>query len=180
MINSATNQITNSGYTYDNAGNMTHDATAAYAYDGANRLTTINTTAAVYSYFGAQRIKKVLGSTTTRYIYSGSKPIAEYVNGANVNSPSAEYIYAGSQLLATIAGSTTAYHHPDHLSNRAEPTPREPGSAPLGSFLLEKPGTKQEPPTSGNSLGMSMIREPERPDSIMPISGTIHPHKPGS
>lgn len=95
MINTATNQITNSGYTYDNAGNMTHDANAAYAYDGANRLTTVNTSGAVYSYFGSQRIKKVLGSTTTRYIYSGSKPIAEYVNGANTSSPSTEYIYAG-------------------------------------------------------------------------------------
>src|ERR1044071_4595806 len=57
-----------------------------YAYDGANRLTPINTTAAVYSYFGPQRIKKVLGSTTTRYIYLGSKPIAKDVNGAESNS----------------------------------------------------------------------------------------------
>jgi len=119
MINSATNQITNSGYIYYNAGNMTHDATAAYAYDGANRLTRINTGPA-YTYFGPQRIKKVVGSTTTRYIYSGSKPIAEYVNGANVNSPSTEYVYAGSQLLVTLVGSTPTYHHPDHLSNRAE------------------------------------------------------------
>ena len=46
--------------------------------------------------------------------------IAEYVNGAGANSPSAEYIYTGSQLLATLAGTTTTYHHPDHLSNRAE------------------------------------------------------------
>jgi RHS repeat-associated protein len=121
MINSATNQITNPGYTYDYAGNMTHDATAAYAYDGANRLTSVNTTAAVYSYFGPQRIKKVLGSNTTRYIYSGTKAIAEYTNtGNNPPTLSAEYVYAGSQLLVTIAGSTTTYHHPDHLSNRAE------------------------------------------------------------
>jgi RHS repeat-associated protein len=121
MMNTATNRITNSGYTYDNAGNMTHDANAAYAYDGANRLTAINTTAAVYSYFGPQRVKKVLGSTTTRYIYSGSKLIAEYTNtGNNPPTLSTEYIYAGSKLLVTIAGSTITYHHPDHLSNRAE------------------------------------------------------------
>jgi RHS repeat-associated protein len=113
-----TNRITSSGYTYDAAGNMTHDASAAYAYDGNDRLTQINTTAAVYSYFGPFRIKKIVGSTTTRYVYAGSKPIAEYVNGAT--TPSAEYIYSGSQLLATIAGSNTTYHHPDHLSNRAE------------------------------------------------------------
>ena len=29
-------------------------------------------------------------------------------------------IYGGSTLLATVAGTSTTYHHPDHLSNRAE------------------------------------------------------------
>jgi hypothetical protein len=42
MINAGTNQISNSGFTYDYAGNLTHDATAAYAYDGSNRLTSVN------------------------------------------------------------------------------------------------------------------------------------------
>jgi RHS repeat-associated protein len=118
-VDPATNRITNTGYTYDAAGNMTHDATAAYAYDGANRLININTTSAIYSYFGPQRVKKVISSGTTRYIYSGNKPIAEYT-GTTSPTLSTEYIYAGSQLLVTIAGSTTTYHHPDHLSNRAE------------------------------------------------------------
>jgi hypothetical protein len=30
------------------------------------------------------------------------------------------YPFRESQVLGTIAGSTTTYHHPDHLSNRAE------------------------------------------------------------
>ena len=117
-VDPATNRITNSGYTYDAAGNMTHDAATVYAYDGTNRLTSINGTAAVYTYFGPQRIKKVVGSTTTRYIYAGSKVIAEYTG--TTPALSTEYIYIGSQLLATISGTTTTYHHPDHLSNRAE------------------------------------------------------------
>jgi YD repeat-containing protein len=33
-IDPANNRITNSGYTYDAAGNMTHDASNAYTYDG--------------------------------------------------------------------------------------------------------------------------------------------------
>jgi len=41
-------------------------------------------------------MKKVAGSTTTRYIFSGTKVIAEYVNGAAVGSPTREYIYSGS------------------------------------------------------------------------------------
>jgi RHS repeat-associated protein len=40
----------------------------------------------------------------------------EYVNGKVSN----EYIYAGPKLLATVAGTAITYHHPDHLSNRAE------------------------------------------------------------
>jgi len=118
IVNASTNQITNSGFTYDNAGNMTHDATAAYTYDGANRLSTVNNGSAVatYTYFGALRIKKVNGTAATVYIYSDGRPIAEYVNGS-VNK---EYIYAGSTLLATLAGTSITYHHPDHLSNRAE------------------------------------------------------------
>jgi RHS repeat-associated protein len=143
-VNSATNYITNAGYTYDVAGNMTHDANAAYTYDGANRLTKINSTAAVYTYFGPQRIKKVVGSGTTRYIYSGNKVIAEY--SGTTPTLSVEYVYAGSQLLATIAGTATTYHLPDHLSNRAESdssgtVTRTFGHFPFGDIWYETTST---------------------------------------
>jgi hypothetical protein len=46
------------------------------------------------------RVKKVAGGTTTRYIFSGTKVIAEYANG----SLSKEYINSGSKLLATLNG----------------------------------------------------------------------------
>ena len=84
----------------------------------ANIIKHVKECTCVQGYLGLC-IKNVLGSNTTRYVYSGSKPIAEYVGTTNPTL-STEYIYAGSQLLATIAGSATTYHHPDHLSNRAE------------------------------------------------------------
>jgi len=120
-IDETTNRI--NGFSYDSAGNLTGDGTFTYTYDGANRMKQAQqiaspNTITSSTYFGALRIKKVVGATTTRYLYSGSKPIAEYVNGST--TPSKEYIYAGSTLLATIAGTSTTYHHPDHLSNRAE------------------------------------------------------------
>ncbi|MGH9570586.1 MAG: RHS repeat-associated core domain-containing protein, partial [Candidatus Angelobacter sp.] len=101
---------------------MTHDASVAYSYDGAGRMIAAGngSTPAAYTYFGALRIKKVVGSTTTITIYSGSKPIAEYASGAALTNPLNEYVYSGSSLLATIAGTAVTYHHPDHLSNRAE------------------------------------------------------------
>ncbi|HLZ50165.1 MAG TPA: hypothetical protein VKP61_05425, partial [Candidatus Acidoferrum sp.] len=77
------------------------DTGGAYTYDGNNL-----------------RVKKVAGGATTVYIFSGSKVIAEYDNGAAPASPSREYIYSGAALLAKIEGGASIYYHPDHLSNR--------------------------------------------------------------
>lgn len=140
-IDLTTNRIASPpGYAYDNAGNMIQDPAGSYAFDSASRLVNVNAGAATYAYFGSQRIKKVNGSTTTRYIYSGGKPIVEYV-GSQV---SREYIYAGGQLLATISGSTVTYYHPDHLSNRAETDSsgnvvRTFGQFPYGEVWYETP-----------------------------------------
>ncbi len=123
-VSATTNRITDSNFTYDSAGNLTQDGigtgTHAYKYDGENHVTLVdNGSTATYTYDGAGlRVKKVAGSTTTRYIFSGSKVVAEYVNGAAVGSPTREYIYSASQLLATLEGGTTTYHHQDQLSVR--------------------------------------------------------------
>lgn len=66
------------------------DSSASYTVDGA-RI----------------RIKRVSGGTTTIYVFSGSKVVAEYENGAAPNSPACEYIHLGSQLLAKIEGGRT-------------------------------------------------------------------------
>ena len=131
-IDETTNRI--NGFGYDNAGNLTSDPAFTYTYDGVNRMKQAQqiaspNTVTSSTYFGASRIKSIVSATTTRYVYSGSKPIAEYVNGST--TPSKEYIYAGGQLLATIAGSATTYHHPDHLSNRAE---TDAAGTPVRSF----------------------------------------------
>ncbi|HUL32553.1 MAG TPA: RHS repeat-associated core domain-containing protein [Candidatus Eisenbacteria bacterium] len=62
-------------------------------------------------------MKRISGSTTTVYIFSGSKVIDEYDNGAALTAPSREYIYGGA-LLAKIDSTGTNYYHQDHLSNR--------------------------------------------------------------
>ncbi len=72
---------------------------------------------------GACRI--ALNPTTwTAYLFSGSRDIAEYDNGAAVNQPSRKFIYSGgvpgSGLLASVtSGSTLTYFHSDHLGWRA-------------------------------------------------------------
>ncbi|MFQ5723020.1 MAG: RHS repeat-associated core domain-containing protein, partial [Terriglobia bacterium] len=121
-IDETTNRIDKNidpAYDYDDAGNLTSDGLNTYTYDAENRIKTVNGTGATYYYGGAGlRVKKVTGGTTTRYIFSGTKVIAEYVNGAAVGSPTREYIYSGSTLLATLEGGATKYHHSDHLSER--------------------------------------------------------------
>ncbi len=96
---------------------MTNDGLNSLTYDGENRLVT--SSGGTYTYDGKSlRVKKVASSTTTVYIFSGTKVIAEYDNGAAPGSPSREYIYSGLRLAATIDGSGTKYNHIDHLSAR--------------------------------------------------------------
>jgi RHS repeat-associated protein len=125
-VSLVTNRITSSGYGYDANGNMTNDGQNILVYDGENRAvsaTVTGSSSGTYTYDGnGLRVQKVSvigsNSTTTVYIFSGSKVIAEYDNGAAIGSPSREYIYSGSTLLAKIDSSGTKYYHKDHLSNR--------------------------------------------------------------
>ena len=103
----------------------------------------LNSGAASYTYFSQLRIKKAVGSATTTYIYSGNKPIVEYVNG----SLSKEYVYSGSQILAEITSGAVTYHHPDHLSDRADSDGsgaviRRSGHAPFGESWYDGGSSK--------------------------------------
>jgi RHS repeat-associated protein len=110
---------------FDASGNLTAEsgtcppAVPTYVYDAENRLVSYGGTAGAYTYDAhGLRVSKSSAITTTVYIFSGSKVIAEYDNGAVPTSPSREYIYAGSGLLAKIEGGVTSYFHNDHLSAR--------------------------------------------------------------
>ena len=66
------------GFAYDASGNMTNDGLNTYTYDAESRIKTMNGSGATYSYDGAGlRVKKVASGVTTRYIYSGTRVIAE-------------------------------------------------------------------------------------------------------
>ena len=122
-----------SGYTYDAAGNLITEPLSPpnnYTYDNENRMTGFsgNGGTASYTYDDhGDRVEKVIsGGTSTVYIFSGDKVIAEYDNGAVPSSPSREYIYSaggpnsslGPQLVAKIEAGATQYYQQDHLSTR--------------------------------------------------------------
>ena len=123
-VTASTNRISGTGFSYDANGNMTGDGVNTIIYDGENRAlnsTGISGTGS-YAYDGNNlRIQKCVttcASASTVYVYSGSRVIAEYDNGAGVNAPSREYIYSGAALLATLNSSGTNYHLRDHRAIR--------------------------------------------------------------
>lgn len=86
-----------------------------------HRITNVTDIGAAYTYDGNSfRVKKTYGGVTTTYIFSGTKPIAEYIGG----SITKEYIYSGENQLAEVAYSglnySVTYKYPDQLSTRDE------------------------------------------------------------
>jgi RHS repeat-associated protein len=65
-------------YCYDAAGNMLNDAFHQYAYDGDNRVKSVDSTGATYTYgAGGERVRKDTGGKGTEYVYFQGSPIAE-------------------------------------------------------------------------------------------------------
>ena len=100
-------------YSYDANGNMTGGSGRTYTWNPENKpLTTVQggtTTTFVYDGDGG-RAKKIVGTTTTRYI-------SKLYECDNTNC--SRFIWAGSTRIATIAVNTGAiqYWHGDHLGS---------------------------------------------------------------
>jgi RHS repeat-associated protein len=77
-FNASTNQINNTGFTYDAAGNLTADGTGTgthtYHWDAENRLTSIdNGSTATYTYNAlGERVEKNVAGAYTEYVYHPS------------------------------------------------------------------------------------------------------------
>jgi RHS repeat-associated protein len=125
-VSPSSNRISSTGYSYDADGNLTNDGSNTLVYDAENRFVSASngSSAGAYTYDGNNlRVKKCVPNctnptTTTVYLFSGSKVIAEYDNGAVPTAPSREYVYGGAALLAKVDSGGTEYYHQDHLSNR--------------------------------------------------------------
>lgn len=126
-VDPATNHITDFGpEAYDANGNMKNDGRNTLTYDAENRVVSSGYQGATtgYAYDGAGfRVKKCTPdcnspTSWTVYVFSGTKVIAEYENGAVVSSPTREYIYSGSILVATHESGALKFHYADHISIR--------------------------------------------------------------
>ena len=106
------NQITNAGFTYDAAGNLTADGTYSYAWNAENHLTSA--AGVNYTYDGnLQRTKK---SSGTLYWYGVSgEVLAETDLSGNTT---AEYVYfEGQRIAGRDSSGAVHYFFADHLGS---------------------------------------------------------------
>jgi RHS repeat-associated protein len=112
------NRITNTGYTYDAAGNLTNDGTQSFGYDAENKIKTVNGVSDIYRYDGdGNRIRKnFTNGEKIRMIYRAGQLVAEY--DLTTGSLTKEYIYGAKGLVATIEpGTGPRYATSDHLGS---------------------------------------------------------------
>ena len=115
-FNANNNRITNSGYGYDAAGNLTNDGVHSYGFDGENKIKSVDGVSDVYRYDGdGNRIRKNFATgEKVRMVYSGGQLIAEY--DLSSGALQKEYVYGAKGVIATIEpGNGTRYTTSDHL-----------------------------------------------------------------
>jgi RHS repeat-associated protein len=111
------NQLTTCSLSYDAAGNLTANGTAAYTYDAENRL--ISAGAYTYTYDGdGYRVKKTNGSTGTLYYFDANGNV---LNESSLGATNLrEYVYLGSKRIARIdvpTPLTVKYYFSDYLGS---------------------------------------------------------------
>src|SRR2546429_1194393 len=123
----STNQITNTGFTYDVGGNLTADGTGTgshtYQWDAENRLKSIdNGPTATYTYNAlGQRVEKIVGSTYTEYAYQAW---GEELGENNRTNWTVRVIPFGGQHLAHYQGTpeATYFMHSTKLGSTSQAT----------------------------------------------------------
>ncbi|MGH9396158.1 MAG: RHS repeat-associated core domain-containing protein [Terriglobia bacterium] len=119
-FNEADNRITNTGYTYDSAGNLTGDGTHTYQYDAEGRETALDggsTWWTTYNVFG-QVAQRYTAGETDSYLWDSSGYVA-----ANYDQNGAwwwdEWVHSGGRALADYRQleSTAWVFHVDTLDS---------------------------------------------------------------
>ena len=115
----AYNKVVDTGYGYDNAGNMTADASYSYGYNAENQLTSAAGVTYIYDGDG-RRVQKSSGKL---YWYAtGTDPLDETDLAGNTNNASFnEYIFFGGKRIARRDYSNNVfYYFSDHLGTSRE------------------------------------------------------------
>jgi RHS repeat-associated protein len=108
------NQITNTNFAYDAAGNMTNDGGShSYTYDAESRISTVGSSLNYYYDGDGKRVRKS-GGTMYWYGMNGA-PLLETDSSGN---PTYEYIFFDGQRTARRdSSSNVEYYFADHLGS---------------------------------------------------------------
>jgi RHS repeat-associated protein len=114
-FNTATNRLSTGGYTYDAAGNMTYDGFNSYTYDAEGNITAVTGNAATYVYNALnQRVRTVVGTATTEYVFNANGQRVSEWNGAHAQLKG-KYYWGGKPVAYyTTASSGSAGAHFEH------------------------------------------------------------------
>jgi len=113
----SSNQITDTRFVYDAAGNLTNDGSHSYTYDAENRVTQVDggsTATYVYDAEG-RRVETTVAGAWTDYVRDLSGNV---VTEANAGGPTRGYAYFGDRLLTQYQAPTATYFaFTDHLGS---------------------------------------------------------------
>jgi hypothetical protein len=148
---------------YDANRNLIGDGTNTYTWDARNHLASISggvSAAFLYDAFG-RRAEKVIGGTTTQFLYDGMNPVQE-LDGSSPASVGANLLTGlnlDEYFTRTDAGGTATF---DHSTDRAS------GQVEIrsgGSFSSAETGGKHEYGSAG--------AHQNRRDGIVPCGGSV-------
>jgi YD repeat-containing protein len=117
------NQITNTGFHYDAAGNMTGDGSHTYYYDAEGRIIQIDGTLGTCSSANVCYVYDANGVQVRKTKPGGSNEYVLDLNGHVVSEEGVGggwgrgYIYLGGQILAEYGDGTTYFMNRDHLGS---------------------------------------------------------------
>ncbi|MGD0733375.1 MAG: RHS repeat-associated core domain-containing protein [Terracidiphilus sp.] len=149
-FNTATNQISTSGYSYDAAGNMTNDSFNAYTYDAEGNIIQVNSgSTATYVYNARnQRVRATVGSTITEFLFDASGRRVSEWNGSTHTELNGRYYWRGKPIaFYTTASSAVQFEHQDWLGTERMRTTYNGGvegtftSLPFGDAQTTASGT---------------------------------------
>jgi len=115
IFNTANNQISASGYTYDAAGNLMSDVSGSYTYDAEGNITKVNSgSTATYTYDALNHRARIdTPSSAEEFIFN---PAGQHTSAVNPGQWEDEgWAYWGSSPLAFYSNGTTQFEHQDWL-----------------------------------------------------------------
>ncbi|PYV30279.1 MAG: hypothetical protein DMG22_20845, partial [Acidobacteria bacterium] len=68
-VNTANNRVTDTGYAYDAAGNVTNDGFHTYTWDADANMRTVDSTSVTFDALD-RPVEKAVGTTYTQFVYS--------------------------------------------------------------------------------------------------------------